>query len=249
MIKTSLAALLLVTTAPALAQPTTPPVGAPAEQITNDEAEIVILGFGGEPFRLTSDRLRDAVKTFSKNRARYAPQATLEWRVHDFDPADAPQLALTDRKSGDRFPLELDSTGRFVLPADRILDRKLDLVADRRAGQVRIMPEVFSPGGDALRHRVGDARLGCRVMAAYMDNDFSPFLRLAFRTVGGCASKRFSIMWSGPEDRPLERVFVSDWNGEIVLSENRKAYRLPVHLEELDDEQMIELVYPEADRE
>ena len=189
------------------------------------------------------------MKTFSKNRARYAPHATLEWRVHDFDAADAPQLALKDRKSGDRFPLALDATGRFVLPADLILDRKLDLVADRRAGQVKIMPEVFSPGGDAFRHRVGDARLGCRVMAAYMDNDFSPFLRLAFRTVGGCGSKRFSIMWSGPEDRPLERVLVSDWDGEIVLSENRKAYRLPVHLKELDDEQVIELVYSEAEPE
>ncbi|WP_343347574.1 hypothetical protein WJT74_04990 [Sphingomicrobium sp. XHP0239] len=233
-------AIVLAASAIVLATPVAA-VAQEAQVPDTEEAEIVILGMAGEPFRLTSDRLRDAIRTYEEKREALAPQATLEWTIRNYDPTSDLALTLVDRKSKQRTKVAITPDGRFVLPHDRMLERKFDLVANRSREPVGIMPTVFSPGGTLERHRVGDARLACHVTLAFIDNDMSAFERMVLRTVGGCDSSRVSAMRG--TDRPIATVDVSGWDGEIRVADDRRSYRMPVHDRSLDNESIITLRY------
>ena len=210
----------------------------------SEQDEIVITGYQGGAFKLTSDRLRDAVKAFEKYHERFAPEAVLEWRVLDYDPEDNLELALAERKSDERLPISIGADGRFRLPHERMLRTKHDLVANRGAGRVAIRPEAFSPGGTATDHRVGDSRLICRVMMAYMDNDMSYFVRQAVTAIGGCGSRRVNVMWR--TEQPIDTVIVSNWDKAVVISEDRLAYRMPTFDDSLGNEEMVSVRYVDA---
>ncbi|MCJ8189795.1 hypothetical protein [Sphingomicrobium aestuariivivum] len=243
--KTSDARLaLLLMTAPAVMLVAPAPLAAQDGSATaeaNAEADIVIVGMTGKPFRLDSDRLRDAVRTFEKHHERYAPQARFYWQVVDHDPASDMALELVERRSGERVPLVIAPDGTFTLPHDRILERKHDLTANRLKKSLRIRPMLFSPGGSEERHRLGDARLWCRVMLAFTDNDMGIGTRLVLGAVGGCNSSRVNFMRSTGE--PIESVSLSGSDEPLAIAEDRMAYRMPVHLRDLGDEEIITVNY------
>ncbi|WP_265562621.1 hypothetical protein [Sphingomicrobium arenosum] len=240
MIKHAIAAALLATS-----MATVPAHSATLQEAASvEEADIVILGMGGKPFKLDSDRLRDAVKTFEKHRDRYAPEATLDWRIDDYDPTDDVELTLVERRSGERLPIAIAADGTFVLPHDRLLETKHDLSANRLSKSLRIRPMLFSPGGTEERHRLGDARLWCRVMLSFADNDMGIGTKLLLGAVGGCKSSRVNFMRS--TDRPIESALLSGHDEPLDIAEDRLAYRMPVHLRRVDDDEIITITLADA---
>lgn len=108
--------------------------------------------------------LLDALDTFERERARYAPQAEFRIRVlprHDLREAEA--IALELRHGHTRMPIALDALGRFSIPPDwRQLPKDAVVRSPLPLGRLSWMVDVRTPGLPAHSRRLGDLRLECR---------------------------------------------------------------------------------------
>lgn len=108
--------------------------------------------------------LLDALDTFERERARYAPEAEFRIRVlprHDLKEADG--IALELRHGQVREPIALDALGRFSIPpAWRQLPKDAVVRSKLLDGRLAWMVDVRTPGLPAHTRRLGDLRLECR---------------------------------------------------------------------------------------
>lgn len=237
------ALILALFAVPAAAQSTAvdsaPP--SPADAGAQD-GDIVVTGFGGSGgYRLSAERLREAVAAFDEQRAAFAPDAPLLWKVLPADGQSLDGLVLVLRDGDEQLPITLDADGRFALPHDAIRSGEWRLVSNRPRSGIRITPEIFSPGTGPDERRFGDLRLQCRVFMTFADDDFSLLTRMAMGVIGPCVSRRVRL-WLRV-DRPLASVSVSDPARTLDLGEDAMRVLMPLHDESIANDARLAFRY------
>ncbi len=221
-------------------------VASPIDAGSEGSDDIVVIGDNGNAFRLTADSLRDAARAYRENRSSYAPLAQLYFAVEagDGGPLDGLSLYLRARRRGDDgnrdvVELPLDDQRRFVLPMDVMASGGWDLRANVSRGGIRIRPLVLSPDSTIADRRFGDLRLQCRVSIAFAR--LSLPLRMLAGAAGVCNNGNISLLTRAP--RALVDVTLSDYGDPIEISEDRIAYRVPLHDERISNEARMRHVY------
>lgn len=149
--------------------------------------------------------------------------------------------------------LPLDADARFEVPRNaRAWDTKAELVLSRKRNEVRVWPDIRTPGLAANQRRLGDVRLECRVLIAVakkeapfyavalvntllLTGDWCSFLKDKDRNWGVHmpAELASATLRDGERSRELEvegdevkvPLFEPDWSDDAVIE---VAYVLPV---------------------
>ena len=200
-----------------------------------------------DPYRLGPKQLRDAVVAYEKGRAALAPNAPLRFHIANY----AGNAELTDLKlrvsaddGADARPVRIEPDGTFSLPPADYQRGIYTLMANRKAGTMRIRPLLLSPGSTPEDLRLGDLRLFCQVGWAIVKHDASFFARTMAGAIGGiCNSKRVAIFLR--MDRPVAKATATTSSGEraLTVGRNGDSYRLPTYDRTLDNETRIRVTY------
>ena len=227
------------------ATPTPQPVVS-AAPLANDQetlAPVEIVGMK-DAARVSYERLLDGAATFSKLHA-LAPAAELQFEV--FDRAEQPRppvvirLEMPDRLVG----LDLDASGRFVLPGrDSAGAGEGELLSNRKTGQLRIYPSVLTPGTTPEHRRLGDVRAECEVLWTVYRAEANFVLRNAVEMAGGIC-RHSSIAVGIPSARKI--VSATLRNGErteiVRISATGLHYLPPMHDTSWPDDARIDLIF------
>lgn len=242
-IAAALGLALLMIASPALAQTSSPTATHQAEGAENEDADaIVVVGDNGKRYTLSSDRLKSAVRVFTKFSPSLAPQATLWFKVRprgDTAPND-PEFWL--EKKNERINIVLGPDRRFSLPHATILKGGW-VLRSNQPRSLELIPYVASPGTNFEDRRFGDLRLQCRVMWELMPEVNGP-LRIMGDAWGVCTSKSVAIYYS--VDKPLQSASViQPGRSEVTLPLDRdnKGYRPLLHDKKISNEARIRLTY------
>jgi hypothetical protein len=241
------AAVVLLLSTPAVAQPTTDPappvdIAAPAQTTEEGGGDITVVGESGNGTALSADSLRDAARAFERHRAEFAPNARFVFVIEPqagqtLDGADL-RLRSTRRNRDDAYDvidLPLNADGEFELPVAEVLTGRWSLRTSATAGTVRIRPIILSPGNSRFDRRIGDVRLQCRVAIAFAR--LGLLTRAAAGAVGPCNSSMVALISITP--RPIESVTISGWNQPIEIRDNRRGFRVPLHEDSIGNEDRL----------
>ena len=203
-----------------------------------DPNEIVIIG-GRNPARIGVDRFRDAQKAFAKYRERYAPEATLFFKLEPAKAGDERPIRLTLEGRGRSVPVTADAQGRFVLPA--FTDDDWRLVSDRPEAAFRISALVLSPTSRVGDWRLGDLQLQCRVSWQLIRSEENLLVAGLFDAAGGCTSSRIGIYYRLPA--PIVSARIAEGARSEAVPVARQSIRLPTYRKEYGNEARVTVMF------
>jgi len=233
----------IVTPALALSLLALSPTVSPNRAAESKVDEIVVTALS-KPLTLNSKELTRAVKAYHKLRAVYAPQSQLLFQIVGAAGSDRrvlEDLKLTLRSKEGSVPVPIDADRRFTLPTS--VGKGWTLIANRRVG-FGILPVVLSPGTGTSDRLLGDLRLQCEVQWAMAKPDLSIVMRATASAFGGfCKGSVLPFFeWS---DRAIASASVSA--GALIrpvyVTEDRMAYRAPVHDKNLPHSARVRVRY------
>lgn len=205
----------------------------PLSAVAADEAyePISVVGMKGA-FRLSPRQLSELVAAYQANAPRLVPTAplrlTVSIRANIPRPADL-RLRLSRDDGSDPHILPIAPDGSIALPALDYARGDYTLLADRKAGSVRIWPYVLSSGTTPSRRRLGDLRLQCTMAWPMMKDEVPAFLRpLLIAPFRSCGSQRFAVYER--VERPLARAMLIDGTRTAPISvraKDRMSYLVP----------------------
>lgn len=234
----------IVLQAPLPAQTPLPPANAEPDQ----EAEIQVEGLA-KPQDATLDQFREAQQAFEKYRESLAPSAPLLFELLPSnkqgittESLDTVKLALVGEE--DRIPITIGANHRFTMPDLAPLKGKYKLFANVGKKPIIVVPHIYSPGTSKEDRRLGDLLLECQTFWGFYKSEVPFILRPAFAMVGGCRSKKISIMtrMAGP----IASVRVSDKGKTKDIALNPKfplSYRQPLYDKSLSNEARVTITY------
>ena len=192
---------------------------------------------------LDAKELARAVKAHGKLRGAYAPQSQLFFQVLSGPGGrNLDGLTLSFGSKDRSVPVLLDANRRFTLP--ELPGKGWKLVGNRRSGSFGVMPLVMSPGTTEDDRLLGDLRLQCQVLWEMGKPDLSIFMRATASALGGfCKGSVLPFfVWS---DRLIGRASVSNGglSRPVYISEDRHAYRPPLHDRTLSHASRVRIRY------
>lgn len=205
----------------------------PLSAVAADEAyePISVVGMK-DAFRLSPRQLSELVAAYQANAPRLAPTAPLRLKVSTKAtiPARADlRLRLSRDDGSDRHILPIAPDGSVALPALDYAHGEYTLLANRKAGSVRIWPYVLSSGTTPAQRRLGDLRLECAMAWPMMKDEVPALLRqLVADAARQCGNKRFGIY--DRVERPLAKAMVIDGARTApigVRAKDRMSYLIP----------------------
>ncbi len=220
-----LAAFLVATAMPALAQDATP------------GADEIVVTAPTEQFAVPVKKLFKAVEAFDKDRARLAPQGILWFELSPRDPGKWEGLAATLSNGTTTIPVPLDPNGRFRLPP--LPPGDWTLHANRKGSSLAFRALVRTPGFDGDQRRLGDMRLHCRVNWAVQSDRYSIFQRAGFGMIGGCDTTRIAFFF-----RERRTIAGASLQGKALpIGNEGHSFYAPVGTKMLGNDEIIHLTF------
>lgn len=215
----------------------------PAAESTIRTLEPVVIEEIRFPATVNFPKLALGIAAFEVNR-KLAPEAKLSFRIVDLTVNSTPLKVRWE--SGDKStPIEPNSDGNLMLQDPSALgDKEAALVMNRRIDEVRMEPEVLSPGMSQMIHRMGDLRLLCEVTWAIKKAESSAGTRALQWFLGSpCTGKRAVLtMNSAPNTRVLD-LEITQGQRTLNLPPNatRTGVNVPIHDRSWGDDAVIRI--------
>lgn len=203
----------------------------PAVESTVRTLEPVVIEDIRFPATVNFPKLALGIAAFEANR-KLAPEAKLSFRVIDLTTYTTP-LKISWESGDKSVPIEPGSDGSLKLSDPTALgDRDAVLVLNRKINEVRIQPQVLSPGMSPAIQRMGDLRLLCEVTWG-MEKDEAPasFRATSWLLGSPCKGKRAGMDMVFASNSFVTGVEITQGLRTLPLPLNatRTAVNVPIH--------------------
>jgi len=222
----------------ALAAATASATTTDPESAASDE---VVVKAAKRPFSIDAKALRRAAVTYEKDRS-LAPEAPLRFRVIDYTPK-AEVLRIWIERGDVVETVAVGADGLLTLPPTAFA-KGARVHANRSGKDLKMLPEILSPGTTLRVRRFGDLRLQCRVTLSFTLDELPLYIRAMVPPVGiVCNSGSFGF--SPYVDIPVESAEIRGANTSKRVHVGKGSfagtYVAPLGERSIGDEAIIEL--------
>lgn len=224
------------------------------EEKDKESASVVVSGMRSpelKPYRI----MLAGLDAFDKFHA-FAPTApSVRFKLRPRSGAMAVDMEnLTLRLAGDTTstPLPLAEDHSFVLPRSELAENdNADLLLNKKKGDYRWQPMVYSEGVPANMRRLGDLRLECQVLIAIAKKEISFLLNMTVSAfVGGtnwCGVKNFYMGTASTRTIKSATLINGEQRVPLKVEDGGKSYSSPVGHEKYGDDVLIEFEFLDGD--
>jgi len=204
----------------------------------------VLVNASKSPFSIDAKALRRAAAVFDKDRS-LAPEAPLRFRATDRAPTDE-ALRIWIERDDDVETIAVGADGLLSLPPTAFA-KGARLQANRSGKDLKMLPEILSPGTTLRVRRFGDLRLQCRVTLSFTLDELPLYIRAMVPPVGMvCNSKNFGYyVYTGfqvesAEIRGADAYKAVRGDKSMAITKGGD-YVAPLHDRSISDDAIIEL--------
>jgi hypothetical protein len=217
-------------------------ISSPDEAVLPDDE--VLVNASKSPFSIDAKALRRAAAAFDKDRS-LAPEAPLRFRATDRAPTDE-ALRIWIERDDDVETIAVGADGLLSLPPTAFA-KGARLQANRSGKDLKMLPEILSPGTTLRVRRFGDLRLQCRVTLSFTLDELPLYIRAMVPPVGMvCNSKNFGYyVYTGfqvesAEIRGADAYKAVRGDKSMAITKGGD-YVAPLHDRSISDDAIIEL--------
>lgn len=217
-------------------------IPSPNEAVLPDDE--VLVNASKSPFSIDAKALRRAAATYEKDRS-LAPEAPLRFRVIDRTP-NAESLRIWIERDDDVETVAVGADGLLSLPPTAFA-KGARLQANRSGKDLKMLPEILSPGTTLRVRRFGDLRLQCRVTLSFTLDELPLYIRAMVPPVGMvCNSKNFGyyaytgFQVESAEIRGADAYKAVRGDKSMAITKGGD-YVAPLHDRSISDDAIIEL--------
>jgi hypothetical protein len=213
-------------------------------QSPSQPEEEVLVNASKSPFSIDAKALRRAAAAFDKDRS-LAPEAPLRFRATD-RASTGEALRIWIEHDDDVETVAVGADGLLSLPPTAFA-KGARLQANRSGKDLKMLPEILSPGTTLRVRRFGDLRLQCRVTLSFTLDELPLYIRAMVPPVGMvCNSKNFGYyVYTGfqvesAEIRGADAYKAVRGDKSMAITKGGD-YVAPLHDRSISDDAIIEL--------